>query len=71
MLAAAGAAADPPTVFSVVDLPAPFAPISVTISPSIDLEGDALDGMNAAVIDVNVFNLQHDSSLTASFCLPR
>ena len=25
----------PATVFSVVDLPAPFAPISVTISPSL------------------------------------
>ena len=25
----------PETVFSVVDLPAPFAPISVTISPSL------------------------------------
>ena len=59
-------------VFRVVDLPAPLAPIRVTISPFLHLEGDALDGVDAAVIDVDVVNLQNRAHvISASFCLPR
>ena len=54
----------PETVLSVVVLPAPFAPMSVTISPSRDLEADALDRLDAAVVDVQITYLkQHRSAL--------
>ena len=36
-----------------------------------DVEGDALDGVNAAVIDVDVLYFQNRSHAQASFCLPR
>ncbi len=36
----------PEIVRSVVDLPAPFAPISVTISPWRTVERDALEGLD-------------------------
>ncbi len=48
----------PETVLSVVDLPAPFAPIRATISPLMDLEGDVLDGMDRAVVDVDVLDFE-------------
>ncbi len=45
----------PEMVRSVVDLPAPFEPIRVTISPGSDRRGsDALDGGDVAVVDVQV-----------------
>ena len=42
----------------VVDLPAPLAPIRVTISPSFDGEGDALEGVDGAVIDVEILDFK-------------
>ena len=39
----------PAMVLSVVDLPAPFEPMSVTILPCFDGQVDALDGLDAAV----------------------
>ena len=36
----------------------------------IDLKGDALNGVDAAVIDVEIFYLQH-AHAQPSFCLPR
>ena len=39
---------------SVVDLPAPLAPMRVTISPSLHGEGDALEGFDAAVADFQI-----------------
>ena len=62
----------PAMVFSVVDLPAPLAPIRVTISPFVHLEGDALDGVDAAVINVEIIYLQQSVAHTPpSFFLPR
>ena len=46
----------------VVDLPAPLAPMSVTISPFVHIERDTLQRVDRAVVDVEVLNLQH--------CLP-
>ena len=37
----------------------------------VDLKGDTLDGVDAAVIDVDVINLQNGAHAHASFCLPR
>ena len=42
---------------SVVDLPAPFAPISVTISP-VDLERHAFERVDGAVVGVDVVELK-------------
>ena len=44
-------------VFSVVDLPAPFEPMSVTILPCSTVEVDALDGLDAAVGDDEAVDL--------------
>ena len=41
-------------VFSVVLLPAPFDPISVTISPRFDLDGDALERVDVPVERVDI-----------------
>ena len=43
---------------SVVDLPAPFAPIRVTISPSFTVERDALERLDRAVERVDVVELE-------------
>ena len=47
---------------SVVDLPAPLEPISVTISPCVDLERDALERLDRAVEGVDVLDAQDGSS---------
>ena len=60
----------PEMVFRVVDLPAPLAPIRVTISPSFTSKGDALDGVDAAVVDVDVVDFQHGSMLTPPSVCP-
>ena len=51
----------PEIVFSVVVLPAPLAPMSVTISPSLDGERDALERLDRAVVDVQVLELKQAS----------
>ena len=43
---------------SVVDLPAPFEPMRVTISPSSTVEGHAAQGMDRAVVGVDVVELE-------------
>ena len=48
---------------SVVDLPAPFAPISVTISPSRTVERDALDRLDRPVEGVDVLELEQGAPL--------
>ena len=48
----------PEIVFSVVDLPAPLAPSSVTISPSPTVERDALERVDRAVVGVHVRELE-------------
>ena len=48
----------PEMVFRVVDLPAPLAPIRVTISPALTVEGDILYGVDVAVVDVDAVHLQ-------------
>ena len=45
-------------VLSVVDLPAPFAPMRVTISPSSTVDRDALEGVDVAVVGVDVAELE-------------
>ena len=44
---------------SVVDLPAPFAPMSVTISPWPERQRDALQRLDRAVGDAQVADLEH------------
>ena len=44
--------------FRVVVLPAPFAPIRQTSSPSADVEVDALDRVDAAVGDLELAELE-------------
>ena len=53
----------PDTVFCVVVLPAPFAPSSATISPSFDVEADALQRPDAAVADLDVVDVEHQLAL--------
>ena len=48
----------PEIVFSVVVFPAPLPPMSVTISPSSTRQRDALDGLDAAVVDVHTGELK-------------
>ncbi len=55
----------PVMAFMVVVLPAPLEPISDTSSPSRDLEVDALDGLDAAVGD-----LQARDSFSKVRCRP-
>ena len=45
---------------SVVDFPAPFAPISVTISPLATSSEIALERVDRPVVDVDVLELQQD-----------
>ena len=45
-------------VLSVVVLPAPLAPMSVTISPVVHGQGDAPQGVDAAVVGVEVGDLE-------------
>ena len=47
---------------SVVDLPAPFAPISVTISPVRTVERDTLERLDRPVVRVDVVHLEDDAS---------
>ena len=54
----AAAASGPEIERSVVDLPAPFEPISVTISPSSTVERDALERLDVAVVGVDVVELE-------------
>ena len=51
----------PEIVRSVVDLPAPLEPMSVTISPCVDRERQALHRGDVAVVDVHVVELEHRS----------
>ena len=55
---------------SVVDLPAPLEPISVTISPSSTVERDALERLDVAVVGVDVVDLEQRHRLTPA-CFPR
>ncbi len=59
----------PEMVFSVVDLPAPLAPIRVTISPSFTVKETPLTAW-IAVIHVDVIDFQHAAIAQPSF-LPR
>ena len=45
-------------VRKVVVLPAPLAPIRVTISPGSTREGDALQRLDVAIVGVDVVDLQ-------------
>ena len=56
---AGGVAASPASAFSVVVLPAPLAPISADHFARVDLEVDALDGVDAAVGDPQCRDLEH------------
>ena len=49
----------PLIVLRVVVLPAPLAPMSVTISPSADGQRDALEGVDVAVVGVDVVEDEH------------
>ena len=48
----------PEMVLSVVVLPAPLPPMRVTISPSSTVQRDALEGLDLAVVDVDVVELK-------------
>ncbi len=49
----------PVIVRRVVVLPAPFAPISVTTSPLLDVQGDAGQRFDGAIVYGDVFEGQH------------
>ena len=48
----------PETVFIVVVLPAPLAPMRVTISPSSTVKRDVADGLDAPVVDAQAVDLK-------------
>ena len=54
----------PEIVLRVVVLPAPFAPMRVTISPSSTCERHAPEGLDLAVVDVDVARAQAASDGT-------
>ena len=58
---------------SVVDLPAPLEPISVTLSPSSTVERDALERLDVAVVGVDVLDLEerHRRSARLAACRGR
>ena len=39
--------------------------------PFVDVEGDVLDGVDGAIVDVDALYLQNGFHTHASFCLPR
>ena len=55
---------------SVVDLPAPFEPMSVTISPSSTVQADAAQRVDGAVVGVDVLELEQRHG-QASSAAPR
>ena len=61
------AGVSPTRLRSVVVLPAPLRPSSVTISPSPHLEADAVQDVALAVIGVQAFGLEHDARSAAAF----
>ena len=51
-------------LISVVDFPAPLAPINVTISPFLHPKGDSMKGLNRTIAYVQIFNGQKHQSIS-------
>ena len=56
----------PVMVCSVVVLPAPFAPMSATTSPSFTSKETSRERMNQAVVNVDVLDFEHCHKLVSS-----